>query len=45
MKDFRSPPKTVIGELDQASGDLLARLYEKLEAPLIRIGFGNSGDD
>jgi GDP-mannose 6-dehydrogenase len=36
VKDFRSPPKTVIGELDRASGDLLARLYEKLEAPLIR---------
>src|SRR5580693_3672740 len=36
VKDFRSPPKTVIGELDQRSGDMLATLYEKLEAPLIR---------
>ncbi|HLM79463.1 MAG TPA: UDP-glucose/GDP-mannose dehydrogenase family protein [Gemmataceae bacterium] len=36
VKDFRSPPKTVIGELDKASGDMLAKLYEKLEAPLIR---------
>jgi len=36
VKDFRCPPKTVIGELDQVSGDLLATLYEKLEAPLIR---------
>ena len=36
VKDFRSPPKTVIGELDQASGDALATLYEKLDAPLIR---------
>ncbi len=36
VKDFRCPPKTVIGELDQASGDILATLYEKLEAPLIR---------
>jgi GDP-mannose 6-dehydrogenase len=36
VKDFRSPPKTVIGEVDQASGDILAKLYEKLEAPLIR---------
>ena len=36
VKDFRSPPKTVIGELDKASGDLVATLYEKLEAPLIR---------
>ncbi len=36
VKDFRQPPKTVIGELDQASGDILAALYHKLEAPLIR---------
>ena len=36
VKDFHSPPKTVIGELDHASGDMLAALYEKLEAPLIR---------
>jgi GDP-mannose 6-dehydrogenase len=36
VKDFRSPPKTVIGELDQAGGDLLASLYEHVEAPMIR---------
>jgi GDP-mannose 6-dehydrogenase len=36
VKDFRSPPKTVIGELDQASGELLASLYEHVEAPMIR---------
>jgi len=36
VKDFNCPPKTVIGELDCASGDILAKLYEKLEAPLIR---------
>ena len=36
VKDFRSPPKTVIGELEEASGDMLAQLYQKLEAPLIR---------
>jgi GDP-mannose 6-dehydrogenase len=36
VKDFRSPPKTVIGELDQTSGDLLVELYEKIDAPLIR---------
>jgi GDP-mannose 6-dehydrogenase len=36
VKDFRSPPKTVIGEFDQASGDTLAQLYKTLEAPLIR---------
>lgn len=36
VKDFHTPPKTVIGELDKASGDMLAKLYEKLQAPLIR---------
>jgi GDP-mannose 6-dehydrogenase len=36
VRDFRSPPKTVIGESDHASGELLAKLYAKLEAPLIR---------
>jgi GDP-mannose 6-dehydrogenase len=36
VKDFNSPPKTVIGEFDRASGDLLAALYAKLDAPLIR---------
>src|SRR5271168_1902541 len=36
VKDFHAPPKTVIGELDRASGSLLAQLYEKLDAPLIR---------
>lgn len=36
VQDFRNPPKTVIGELDRASGDILAALYLKLEAPLIR---------
>jgi GDP-mannose 6-dehydrogenase len=36
VRDFHAPPKTVIGELDKASGDKLAILYEKLSAPLIR---------
>jgi GDP-mannose 6-dehydrogenase len=36
VMDFAFPSKTVIGELDQASGDLLAALYRKLDAPLIR---------
>jgi len=34
--DFANPPKTVIGELNQASGDLVASLYAKLNAPLVR---------
>jgi GDP-mannose 6-dehydrogenase len=36
VNDFNSPPKTVIGELDPESGALLASLYAKLDAPLIR---------
>lgn len=36
VRDFHCPPKTVIGELDKQSGDLLAELYKDLPAPLIR---------
>jgi GDP-mannose 6-dehydrogenase len=36
VKDFDAPPKTVIGEVDRESGDILATLYSKLDAPLIR---------
>jgi GDP-mannose 6-dehydrogenase len=36
VHDFIHPPKTVIGELDQRSGDLLASLYQHLDAPMIR---------
>jgi len=34
--DYYNPPKTVIGETDTRAGDLLARLYEDLDAPLVR---------
>src|SRR5437667_11032604 len=34
--DFKFPAKTIIGELDEASGDMLAALYAKVDAPLIR---------
>jgi GDP-mannose 6-dehydrogenase len=36
VKDFYQPPKTVIGELDRRSGDILAEVYGHLPAPLIR---------
>ena len=42
VKDFNSPPKTVIGQLDHASGELLAALYAKLEAPFIRTDLETS---
>jgi GDP-mannose 6-dehydrogenase len=36
VRDFYAPPKTVIGQVDKCSGDMLMQLYEKLEAPVIR---------
>jgi GDP-mannose 6-dehydrogenase len=36
IKDYDFPPMTVIGELDQASGDLLEAIYSELDAPIIR---------
>jgi len=36
VMDFNFPPKTVIGEFDRTSGELLATLYAKLDAPFIR---------
>ncbi|MGH9533782.1 MAG: nucleotide sugar dehydrogenase [Terriglobales bacterium] len=36
VQDFHHPPKTVIGAVDAASGDLTAQLYAGLPAPLIR---------
>ena len=36
VKDFNYPPQTVIGEFDRASGDALAELYKKIDAPLVR---------
>lgn len=34
--DYYHPPKTVIGEYDTKSGDIIASLYSSMEAPLIR---------
>ena len=36
VMDFNFPPKTVIGQFDRESGELLATLYAKLDAPFIR---------
>lgn len=36
VQDFYHPPKTVIGELDERSGDAVAELYRPIDAPLIR---------
>jgi GDP-mannose 6-dehydrogenase len=36
VHDYYHPPKTVIGEIDKRSGDVLVDLYGSLEAPLVR---------
>jgi GDP-mannose 6-dehydrogenase len=36
VPDYYSPPKTVLGEVNRASGDLLASLYAEIPAPLVR---------
>ncbi len=34
--DYYNPPKTVIGETDALAGDVLVKLYEKMDGPLVR---------
>ena len=34
--DYYNPPKTVIGETDVTAGDMLVKLYEKMDAPMLR---------
>src|SRR5262245_20175440 len=36
IHDYYHPPKTVIGEINPASGNLLAQLYARTPGPLIR---------
>ncbi|MFF4182327.1 nucleotide sugar dehydrogenase [Streptomyces sp. NPDC001691] len=37
VRDFFDPPKTVIGELDPASGDVVAALYDGLPGEVFRM--------
>ncbi|GAA4589138.1 nucleotide sugar dehydrogenase [Planotetraspora phitsanulokensis] len=37
VRDFFEPPKTVIGELDSTSGDIVAALYEGLPGDVFRV--------
>ncbi|AXA91838.1 nucleotide sugar dehydrogenase [Massilia sp. YMA4] len=34
--DYYHPPKTVVGETDERAGEMLVKLYEKMDAPLVR---------
>jgi GDP-mannose 6-dehydrogenase len=36
VHDFHNPSQTVIGELNRASGDVLAKLYAQLPGPVVR---------
>jgi GDP-mannose 6-dehydrogenase len=36
VHDYYHPPKTVIGEVNRASGDVLASVYAKIPGPMIR---------
>jgi GDP-mannose 6-dehydrogenase len=40
VRDFFDPPKTVIGQIDEASGDAVAELYAGLPGPVYRIPLG-----
>jgi GDP-mannose 6-dehydrogenase len=40
IKDFYHPGSTVIGQLDQHSGDAIERMYKDINAPLIRTSIG-----
>jgi GDP-mannose 6-dehydrogenase len=42
VHDFYNPPKTVIGETDARSGDIVASLYGDLDAPIIRTDIETS---
>jgi GDP-mannose 6-dehydrogenase len=36
IRDYRCPPFTLIGELDERSGDVIAGIYSNVAAPVIR---------
>lgn len=42
VSDFYNPPKTVIGQVDEKTADLLEKLYAPLNAPIFRIGLGEA---
>lgn len=42
LEDFDSPPFTLIGELDSASGDTAEQLYGDINADLVRVDLGTA---
>ena len=42
VTDFFNPPFTLIGEFDEKSGNVVAELYDKLDAPVYKTGLKES---
>jgi GDP-mannose 6-dehydrogenase len=42
IEDFHNPPFTIIGQTDQRSGDIVAKLYEGIKAPLERTSIAEA---
>jgi len=43
IADFFEPPKVVIGEYDERSGDVICELNKEFNAPIFRTDFANAG--
>jgi GDP-mannose 6-dehydrogenase len=42
IRDYNEPPFTIIGELDRASGNVVASLYSGLPGPVVRTRLANA---
>ena len=42
IKDYYQPPFTIVGELDERSGDVVSSLYAGLAAPVVRTRLANA---
>lgn len=42
IQDYDNPPKTLIGQFNQASGDRLASVYARMPGPMIRTDIGTA---
>jgi GDP-mannose 6-dehydrogenase len=42
IQDYDNPPKTLIGQFNQASGDRLASVYARMPGPIIRTDIGTA---
>jgi GDP-mannose 6-dehydrogenase len=40
LRDYQSPPFTIIGQIDERCGDVVENLYSNIEAPVIRTKLG-----